>query len=229
LDVPTLDQARGLMQLLDNVWFFKVGWQLVLAAGLLELLKTLKEARGQEGEVFIDLKLAGDIGNTMTNLVKPMAELGVRFMTLQEAAESAITDHALRSGRAARGGQFPEFLMVPLLSSLAQPVVKGDVDTDQYIVKKGKELLGRGCDGLVVSGTSIRACRQALPEGVTLVSPGIRPAWTEVAGDDQVRTTTPTEAIRYGADHLVVGRPIIAAPDPRDAAQRIIDEIAGAV
>ena len=178
--------------------------------------------------MFIDLKLAGDIGNTMANLVKPMAELGVRFMTLQEAAESAITNHALRSGRAARGGPFPEFLMVPLLSSLAKPV-GGDFDTDQYIVKKGKDLLDRGCDGLVVSGTSIRACRQALPEGVTLVSPGIRPAWTEVSGDDQVRTTTPTEAIQYGADHLVVGRPIIAAPDPRDAAQRIIDEIAGAV
>ena len=178
--------------------------------------------------MFIDLKLAGDIGNTMANLVKPMAELGVRFMTLQEAAESAITNHALRSGRAARGGPFPEFYdgASPFKSGEA---CRGRRRHRQVHREKGKDLLDRGCDGLVVSGTSIRACRQALPEGVTLVSPGIRPAWTEVSGDDQVRTTTPTEAIQYGADHLVVGRPIIAAPDPRDAAQRIIDEIAGAV
>ena len=151
----------------------------------------------------------------MANMVKPMAELGVRFMTLQEAAEPAVTDHALRSGRDARGGPFPEFLMVPLLSSLATPL--SGVSTDRYIVEKGKELLERGCDGLIVSGTSIRACRESLRPGITLVSPGIRPAWASVGGDDQVRTATPAEAIRSGADYLVVGRPIINHPRPREA------------
>ena len=227
LDVPTLVEARHMVQLLNNVYFFKVGWQLVLESGLYPVLESLQTVRGQEGAVFIDLKMAGDIGNTMANMVRPMAERGVRLVTLQEAAEQAVTDHALSACRAARTGPFPEILMVPLLSSLTGPVF-GTTPTDQYVLNKGRNLLDRGCDGLVVSGTSIRACRQALGQQVTLVSPGIRPEWAQVEGDDQVRTTTPREAINYGADYLVVGRPIIGHTKPREAAQRIIDEIATA-
>ena len=225
LDVPTLDEARDMVCQLANVYFFKVGWQLVLTVGVYPVLESLRNVRGKEGAVFIDLKMAGDIGNTMANMVRPMAERGVRLVTLQEAAEPAVTDHALGSCRAARTGPYPEILMVPLLSSLAGPIL-GNTPTDQYIVDKGKNLLDRGCDGLVVSGTSIRACREALGQEVTLVSPGIRPEWAEVKGDDQVRTTTPREAIQYGADYLVVGRPIIEHHKPREAAQRVIDEIA---
>lgn len=227
LDVPTVDDACRIVNQLGNVFFFKVNWGLVLWHGVDTVLKSLHEVRGAEGAIFIDLKMAGDIGNTMANMVRPMAERGVRLITLQEAAEPATTDHALCSCRAARTGGYPEILMVPLLSSLSAPLLD-DTPTDQYVVRKGKNLLGRGCDGLVVSGTSIRACREALGPEVTLVSPGIRPDWTEVKKDDQVRTTTPRQAIQYGADYVVVGRPIIGHPRPREAAQRIIDEIADA-
>ena len=223
LDLPSHDAARSMVQTLDNVSFFKVGWQLVFAGDLFAFLKSIQDMRDGQGGVFIDLKIAGDIGHTIANIVRPAAKLGVRFMTLMEAAEPAITDHALSAGRAARDGlPYPEFLMVPLLSSLSGPIQGGDTDT--YIARKGKNLLSRGCDGLVVSGTSIGACRQAMKD-IPIVSPGIRPAWATVDGDDQVRTTTPTEAIHLGADYLVVGRPVIAHPNPRDAAERIIDEI----
>ena len=227
LDVPTVDEACRIVRRLGNVFFFKINWPLVVWHGVDTVLRSLHEVRGAEGAIFIDLKMAGDIGNTMASMVRPMAGRGVRLITLQEAAEPALTNHALCSCRAARTGRYPEILMVPLLSSLAGPLLD-DTPTDQYVVKKGKNLLDRGCDGLVVSGTSIRACREALGPDVTLVSPGIRPDWAEVKKDDQVRTTTPRQAIQYGADYVVVGRPVIDDPQPRDAAQRIIDEIADA-
>ena len=154
------------MDTLDNVCFFKVGLQLFLAGNLFELLRRLQAARGDQGAVFVDLKIAGDIGNTIARFVERAAELGIRLMIFIEAAETAITRHTLAAGRAARArGRFPQFLVVPLLSSR----------------------------------------------------------------DDHLRFTTPAEAVRLGADHLVVGRPVSSAPDPRDAAQRILDEIDKAV
>ena len=204
------------MDTLDNVFFFKVGLQLFLAGNLFELLRRLRAARGEQGAVFVDLKIAGDIGNTIARFVERAAELGIRLMTFIEAAETAITRHTLAAGRAARApGRFPQFLVVPLLSSLDAP--------DARIVGRARPMVEAGFDGLIVSGTAIGACRAAFPDA-TLVSPGIRPAWWD-ARDDHVRFTTPAEAVRLGADHLVVGRPVRSAPDPRDAAQRILDEI----
>lgn len=216
LDVPTHDEAVALVDTLDNVSFFKIGLELFLAGDLRALLRRLQTARGGQGSIFIDLKTAGDIGNTVARFVAGAAGMGVRLITFIEAAETAITRHTLAAGRAARGpGRFPKFLAVPLLSSLDAP--------DERIVARGKPMIEAGCDGLVVSGTAISACRAAFPDA-TLVSPGIRPAWWD-ARDDHVRWTTPAEAVLRGADHLVVGRPIRSAANPRDAAQRIIDEI----
>ena len=84
-------------------------------------------------------------------------------------------------------------------------------------------MLGYGCDGLIVSGDAIGACRERFGDSCTIVSPGIRPEG--MSSDDHKRFTTPTEAIRLGADYLVVGRPITQAQDPKSAAQNIIDEI----
>ena len=195
------------MDTLDNVFFFKVGLQLLLAGNLFELLRRLQAARGQQGAVFVDLKTAGDIGHTIARFVERAAELRIRFMTFVEAAETAITRHTLAAGRAARApGPFPRFLVVPLLSSLDAP--------DARIVARARPMMEAGCDGLIVSGTAIGACRRAFPDAV-LVSPGIRPAWWD-APDDHVRFTTPGEAVRQGADHLVVGRPVRSAPDPHE-------------
>ena len=224
LDVPTHDEAIALVDKLENVSFFKIGLYLFLAGDLYGLLRRLKAARGDQGKIFIDLKIAGDIGNTVANFVHHADTLGIRFITFAEAAESAITRHTLAAGRDARNGSpFPKFLMVPLLSSLAATATESSVDdVDAYIVERGQTMLAAGCDGLIVSGTAIGACRRAYPN-VTLVSPGIRPECT--THDDHARWTTPGDAIRQGADYLVVGRPVLRAREPRDAAQRIIDEI----
>ena len=221
-DVPTHDEAVALVDTLDNVSFFKVGLELFLAGDLYGLLRRLQAARGDQGAIFVDLKIAGDITNTIVSFVRRAAELGIRFITFAEAAESAITRHSLEAGQEARGEtSVPQFLMVPLLSSLgATSDPAGDVD--RYIVDHGRAMIDAGCDGLVVSGSAIGACRRIFPKA-TLVSPGIRPSGAPQ--DDHVRWTTPAEAIRQGADYLVVGRPIRNASNPRDAAQRIIDEI----
>ncbi|MCH2279461.1 MAG: orotidine-5'-phosphate decarboxylase [Vicinamibacterales bacterium] len=227
LDVPTHDAALALVDELENVSFFKIGLELLFAGGLFSLLERLHERHRPTGGVFVDLKLAGDIGNTITALVNQSCKRGVRFMTVVESVPLAITLDTIQTVRRARKDDlFPELLMVPYLSSLGTQHlrdigVQDDVDT--YIMKRGKVMVDAGCDGLIVSGQAIRTCRHAFGPTLTLVSPGIRPAWA--GRDDHARLTTPAQAIHLGSDYLVVGRPIRTAQSPHDAAQRIIDEI----
>ncbi|MCY4119386.1 MAG: orotidine-5'-phosphate decarboxylase [Acidobacteria bacterium] len=223
LDVRSHAEAERLVDALDNVSLFKIGLRLFLAGDLYGLVRRIQGQR--RGGIFVDLKMAGDISNTITDFVDHASELGIRFITLAESRDDVFTRHSLAAGRKARGGDaFPQFLMVPLLSSLT-PANFGrpEVSAEDYIVDRGREMVAAGCDGLIVSGDAIGACRKAFGRDVTLVSPGIRPGWAEA--DDHQRLTTPAHAIRLGADYLVVGRPIREAQNPRDAAQRVIDEI----
>ena len=216
LDVPTHDEALQLVERLDNVSFFKIGLELFLAGDLFGFLSRLQSVRGDQ-DVFIDLKIAGDISRTIQSFVNRAATLGIRFMTFVEAAEESITDHTLAAGHAARDpNQFPEFLSVPMLSSIDKP--------DDYIVDRGRAMLAKGFDGIVASGTAIGALREANLGTFPIISPGIRPEWYGGA-DDHKRWTTPAAAIKAGANYLVVGRPIRNASDPHGAAQRIIDEM----
>ena len=223
LDVRTHDEAEQLVDTLKNVSFYKIGLRLFLAGDLYGLVRRIQERR--RSGIFIDLKMAGDISNTIADFVDHASTLGVKFITLAESRDDVFTRHSLAAGRKARGAdRFPQFLMVPLLSSLGPANYEHpDLTAEEYIVDRGREMLAAGCDGLIVSGAAIRACRDAFGPDVTLVSPGIRPAWAEA--DDHLRLTTPADAIRLGADYLVVGRPIRNAPKPREAAQRVIDEI----
>lgn len=223
LDVSTHVEAERLVEALDNVLLFKIGLRLFLAGDLYGLVKRIQERR--KGGIFIDLKMAGDISNTIADFVDQASRLGIRFVTLAESRDDVFTRHSLAAGRKARGGEpFPQFLMVPLLSSLT-PANFGrpDLTAEDYILERGGEMLEAGCDGLIVSGRAIGACRAAFGTEVTLVSPGVRPEWA--GADDHQRFTTPAEATRLGADYLVVGRPIRNASDPREAAQRIVDEV----
>ena len=223
LDVRSHAEAEHLVGRLENVSFFKIGLRLFLAGDLYGLVRRIQEER--RGGIFIDLKMAGDIGNTITDFVEHAAALGIRFITLAESRDDVFTRHSLTAGRKARGARtFPQFLMVPLLSSLSpENFGRPDLTAEEYILERGREMLAAGCDGLIVSGAAIGACRTAFGPDVTLVSPGIRPRWS--GADDHQRLTTPADAIRLGADYLVVGRPIRSAADPRRAAQRVIDEI----
>jgi orotidine-5'-phosphate decarboxylase len=221
LDVPTVDQALRSVEQLDNVSFFKVGLQLFITGGLPTLLQALNGKR-----VFVDLKVPGDIANTISAVVDFCVEMKVTFLTLSESMPlRAIA--AARTARNARDSRDPQFLTVPFLSSLdaadLPTVAAGESDLDTFILKRAHAAIQAGCDGMIASGHAIEVCRQAFPRPVLIVSPGIRPAGAST--DDHKRHTTPAEAIRLGADYLVVGRPILKDPHPSEAARRIIEEI----
>lgn len=228
LDVPTHEDALSLVKELDNVSFFKVGLELLLAGSILDLVDQMQQTRARKGAVFVDLKLSGDIPNTITRFIEQCQRLNIRFLTLDVPAVTSKTTRTIRAARAARNGSdFPHLLMVPLYSSqdtddFGEQMLGRYDDPSDYIVKRSEQLLEFGCDGLIVSGEAIRACREKYPD-VCLVSPGIRPKGCDHG--DHKRYTTPAEAIRYGADYLVVGRPILNAADKRQAAQDIIDEM----
>jgi orotidine-5'-phosphate decarboxylase len=230
LDVPTHERALQLVDQLDNIGFFKVGLELLLAGDLLRFLQRVQEQRQQNAGVFVDLKLGGDIGNTIASLVRQLQALNVKFLTLVESVPLAITLNSVKAAREARGpASDPQLLIVPCLSTMDEEDLREsgiDTDLDSYIVQRARVMINGGCDGLIVSGRAIKLCRSAFPTAV-IVSPGIRPAWA--SPNDHKRLTTPTEAISFGADYLVVGRPITRASDPRGAAQLIIDEIDAAL
>ena len=218
LDVPTVDEALGIVERLDNVSFFKVGLQLFMTGGLPTLLEALRHKK-----VFVDLKLPGDISNTIAAVIDACVDMNVALLTLSESMPLPAI-RAARAARDARHSPHPKFLTVPLLSSLDATDLPagGESSLDAVIVKRARAALDAGCDGIIVSGDAIQACRAAFP-ATLIVSPGIRPAGSST--DDHKRHTTPAEAIGRGADYLVVGRPILKAPDPREAAQRVIEEI----
>jgi orotidine-5'-phosphate decarboxylase len=225
LDVPTVDEARTIVEQLDNVSFFKVGWQLFITGGLPTLLQSLRQK-----QVFVDLKVPGDITNTISAVVDFCVSMNVTFLTLSESMPLP----AIRSARAARDARHsegPKLLTVPFLSSLDAAdlpgVAVGEHDVEAFILKRAHAAVEAGCDGMIASGQAIQVCRRAFGSSTIIVSPGIRPAGAST--DDHKRHTTPAEAMRLGADYLVVGRPILKAPDPRGAASRIIDEIDGAL
>jgi orotidine-5'-phosphate decarboxylase len=223
LDVPTVDEALALVDRLDNVSFFKIGWQLFMTGEVRRLMERLRSRK-----IFLDLKVPGDIGNTIGAVVEQCVELNVALMTLSDSVPLA----AIAAARRARQHrETPKLLIVPYLSSLddadlaGTALGAGGTSVNDYIVTRAAAALGAGCDGIIASGQEIALCRQAFPAAI-IVSPGIRPSGS--TADDHKRHTTPADAIRLGADYLVVGRPIRNAPDPRAAAARVIAEIHGA-
>ena len=221
LDVPTVDEALRVVKALDNVSFFKVGLQLFMAGGLPTLLQSLREKR-----VFVDLKVPGDISNTIGAVMDVCIEHGVVFLTLSESMPLAAIRAAAAARNAHRAAEL-KLLTVPFLSSLdAADLVEttgAADDLETYVLKRAKRAIDAGCDGVIASGAAIKWCRAAFPHPTLIVSPGIRPDGATT--DDHKRHTTPADAIRFGADYLVVGRPILRAPDPRAAADRMIREI----
>jgi orotidine-5'-phosphate decarboxylase len=219
LDVPTVKSALDMVDTLDNVSFFKVGLQLFLTGELPRLLEALRQK-----SLFVDLKVPGDIANTIGSVVDLCVGMGVKFLTLSESMPlSAIS--AAKFARDRRGSSDPEFLTVPFLSSLNGEDLKamtGQSDVSAYVINRARAALHAGCDGVVASGQEILLCRKEFPSTI-IVSPGIRPEGT--SSDDHKRFVTPTQAIQLGADYLVVGRPILNSNNPRQAADAIIAEI----
>jgi len=226
LDVPTVDEALRTVDRLDNILCFKIGLQLFLTGGLPHLLETLRNTK----RVFVDLKVPGDIANTIAAVIDLCVENKVAFLTLSESMPFAAIAVAT-AARAAKGSAEPKLLTVPFLSSLdasdLPAVAGGERDLETYILARAHGAIAAGCDGVIASGEAIQVCRRALAASTLIVSPGIRPAGAST--DDHKRHTTPTDAIRFGADYLVVGRPILKDRDPRGIAERIVAEIDEAV
>ena len=218
LDVPDLAAAKKLVGALgDAVSFYKIGLELAASPHYFELLAWLVE-RGNR--VFADWKLY-DIPATVGAAVRQLARSGASFLTVHG-------DRGVVEAAAAEKGERLKILAVTVLTSVAPADLKDmgvEVSLDAFVEQRAKRAVAAGADGVIASGLEAGRLRAALGEKPLIVTPGIRPADTK-GSDDQRRVVTPTRAFSAGADHIVVGRPIRDAADPRRAALSIQEEIA---
>jgi len=218
LDFPTETEALNLVeQLGTGVGFYKIGLQLFTKYGppIVERIKAVG------AKVFLDLKFH-DIPNTVKHSVISARELGVDMMTIHLSGGAKMIQAAV----AGLGDSQALVLGVTVLTSsnretLREIAVESEV-ADQ-VLRLAKLGVDSGLRGVVASPQEITLLRQALGDQLKIVTPGVRPAWAEA--NDQQRTMTPAEAIRAGADYLVIGRPITAQPDPKAATRRILEEL----
>lgn len=224
LDVPDAAAASVLIERLDDTCaWFKVGLELFVAAGPAVLEPLLR----RDYSVFLDLKLH-DIPNTVAGAVRSAAGLGARMLSLHAAGGPAM----LSAAREAFEGvpNPPELLAVTVLTSMdsVQAAAIGvPLSPADQVPLLARMALDAGIRGFVCSPHEVAALRSLGGRDATLVIPGIRPAGSAAA--DQKRIATPAEALRAGADYLVVGRPITQAADPAEAAEAILEEMAAAL
>jgi orotidine-5'-phosphate decarboxylase len=220
LDVPTVAAAEAMIARLgDSVTFYKIGYQLAYAGGL-PLVRQLASA-GKK--VFADLKLH-DIGNTVARGVASVAGLGATFLTVHAYPQT------MKAAVEGRTGSSLKILAVTVLTSYDD----GDLHAAGYrlgvsdlVEARAQQAQVLGIDGLVCSPEEAASLRKIVGHQMALVTPGVRPAGA--ATGDQKRIMTPARAMAAGADYLVVGRPVLEAPDPKAAADAIVAEIAQAV
>jgi len=222
--IDTGDAVSGL-SLVDRigpaVGFYKIGLGMLTTGGL-ALARELKDERGKR--VFLDMKLY-DIGATVEAAVRGLVRFDLDFLTVHGDPQ------VVRAAAEGAAGSATRILAVTVLTSLdradldANMIVPGDLA--EITVERAARALWAGADGVITSPREAAAIR-ALPEaaGRLIVTPGVRPAGA--AAGDQKRIATPAAAIRAGADHIVVGRPVWAAPDPAAAARAILDDLAAA-
>lgn len=220
LDLPTADEALDLVDRLgEPASYYKVGSQLFTSAGP-ALVEELKD-RGKR--VFLDLKYH-DIPHTVARAVEAAAALDVDMLTVHASGGTAM----MQAARDAIGEDGPTLVGVTLLTSFTAS------DVEELWDKQLRSLRGEvnrlagiaaaaGLDGVVSSALEVEALKRRHGVDFVVVTPGIRPVGDQA--EDQVRTATPTDAIRAGADYLVIGRPIHAADDPPAVLERLIDEI----
>jgi len=217
LDMPTIEEARRLVSTLgETVSFYKVGLELLFAGGL----DLARDLRRQGKHVFLDMKLL-DIGNTVERAVANATELDVTFLT--------VHGHDLKTLKAAGSGRAKsplKLLAVTVLTNLSADDLKqqgATLSPAELVLRRAELAHQAGFDGVIASGQEARRIRAATNPDFLIVTPGIRlPGGTT---DDQERVTTPEHAIAAGANHIVVGRPITQADDPKLAAESFIHSI----
>ncbi len=216
LDVPTVAEAEKVVRDLEGTAaFYKIGYQLVFAGGL-ELARDL--ARGGT-KVFLDMKLL-DIDNTVARGVENIVGMGVSMLTLHAYPK------AMRAAVEAARGSDLCLLGVTVLTSMdeADLIEAGyEYDPHTLVLRRAEQALAAGMGGIVCSAGEAAAARAVVGAQLAIVTPGIRPAGADRG--DQKRVMTPADALRAGASHLVVARPIVGAVDRKAAAQAILAEM----
>ena len=225
LDVDSVDRARRLIaQLRDVAGMFKVGSQLFTAAGP----ALVREIVNGGSKVFLDLKFH-DIPNTVAAAAIEATRLGVSIFNLHALGGSEMmerTAQAVAETAVKEQLSKPSVIGVTLLTSANEATLREigiDTTPDKLVTHLAQMAAGAGLDGVVASPAEAPVIRSATTAGFLIVTPGVRPSGAAAA--DQKRITTPREAIELGADYIVVGRPILEAPDPVKAATRIIEDM----
>ena len=216
LDVPDLASAEAMVSRLgDTVTFYKVGMELAYSGGL-SFVRRLADA-GKK--VFLDLKLH-DIPNTVEKATAQVADLGATFLTVHAFPQT------MKAAVKGRGAGSLMILAVTVMTSYddADLVEAGyALGVKDLVERRARQAHSIGVDGLILSPEEVSAMRALLGPDITLITPGIRPSGS--AAGDQKRIMTPANAIKAGADYLVIGRPVTQADDPKTSAEAIIAEI----
>jgi orotidine-5'-phosphate decarboxylase len=224
LDVPTREEAAPILrQLRGNLRWVKLGLQMFTAYGP----NYVREVAGMGFDVFLDLKLH-DIPNTVAKAVESLGPLPIKMLTLHTSGGGEM----MRAAVAAQQKTNPTLLLLGvtvLTSTDAAGLNEIGVTASpaDQVARLGKLATNSGLSGLVCSPLEVELLRRTLPASTRLVTPGIRPAG-EAGGDDQKRIMTPADAARAGSSYIVVGRPILKASDPAQAARAILAELGSA-
>ncbi|MEY2519352.1 MAG: orotidine-5-phosphate decarboxylase [Verrucomicrobiota bacterium] len=219
LDFPTQAKALALVSVLSgSVSIYKIGLQLYTVAG-----PAIVQAVAATGaKIFLDLKLH-DIPNTVAKAVTAAGELGVHMLTIHLSGGSAM----LRAAVEAKPPALSLLGVTVLTSANQETLTEIGIGSELQMQVVRLAELGQKCgvDGLITSPQEVSVLRERLGQEMMLVTPGVRPTWA--GADDQMRFTTPSEALKRGADYLVIGRPITAHADPPAAVKRLLEEIGG--
>ncbi|MDO6965603.1 orotidine-5'-phosphate decarboxylase [Rhizobium alvei] len=219
LDVPTVNDAETVVRELgETVDFYKIGYQLAFAGGLEFARDLAKDGK----KIFLDMKLL-DIDNTVASAVENIAKMGMTMLTLHAYPK------AMRAAVEAARGTDLCLLGVTVLTSMDETdLIDAGYEYDPHtlVLRRAEQARQAGMGGIVCSAEEASAVRKIVGAEMAVVTPGIRPAGADKG--DQKRVMTPAEAIRSGASHLVVARPIIRASDRLEAARSILAEIRNA-
>jgi len=229
LDVASQGEAIALMDSLPEVGFWKVGLELFVSCGP-QIIQVLKD---RQKRIFLDLKFH-DIPNTIAGACRAAAGYGVDLLTIHATAgRSALAAAVAAAGEGAKsaGCSPPKLLAITLLTSLNSRDLAFDlrvpIELPEYVLKMALLARETGINGVVCSPQEAQQLRQICGDDFLLVCPGVRPKWA--SGGDQRRSSAPSEAVKAGANYLVIGRPITQADDRAAAWQRICEELAAVV
>jgi len=224
LDVSSVKTAKQYVETLsESVGMFKIGLELFIRSGpdIIDFIKTSGAA-----EVFLDLKLH-DIPATVSRAMQIIANLGIKFSTVHCGETSRMLEAAVKGGKDKVG-----VLGVTVLTSILNEDLESAGfrkkyydDLSRLVIKRAAMAKQAGCKGIVCSALEVKMIKETFGQDFIAVTPGIRPGWGAHGKNDQRRVTTPARAIENGSDYLVIRRPIRDAKNPKDAADRIAEEI----